>query len=358
MSTTTTQAKNSSPAEFTIFARVTAIPLVASNLNRIDCILSENTLTRFSYRTAKELSSSAIKLAEPLQSRFSPIICTADGYANKAVDVVQSRYPYPFTAKPEDVASLIQERRQNAADLVTGYYNETGKKIDDNIRTPAINVATDLDKRFSPLVDYYEVAVRRTANDPQACPSTPPDAKYQYQRALFLSKTLKDNFFVYSNEQFQHLQAQHATLQRASEVAQSINDLATTSVASASTQVHNLSNTMIVELQKFQQHTASFSASFRSSVHDSAVQLQNHIPPQIHQTYTEVTNNFSAAALELKNIVAKENITIQEKVSLAAQEVQDRINPAIEKIKHLVSELLSRSKDNASHAAPSGAGDS
>jgi hypothetical protein len=62
-------------------------------------------------------------------------------------------------------------------------------------------------QRFAPIVDYFEHAVSKF-NHPDAGTSTPSDAKYQYQRALVLSKTLGENLYVYSNDQLKHLQAQ------------------------------------------------------------------------------------------------------------------------------------------------------
>ncbi|KAG6909493.1 hypothetical protein DXG01_017215 [Tephrocybe rancida] len=350
MSTTATETK-AAPAEFTIIARVGSIPLVACSLQSIDSALSKSNYTRFSYSTAKEFSSSAIKYVEPIQARLSPLVARADGLANKAVDIVESRYPYPFKARPEEVSSLIQEKKQSATDFVTVYYNETGKKIDENIKTPAINAATEIDKRFCPLVDYYEVAVKRTSNS-EAGPSTPPDAQYQYQRALALSSTLKDNIYDYSSEQFKLLQNQNAIVQRATATAQSINEIATSSVTTTKAQIHQMSDTMIVELQNLQCSTLKFSASIRSTVHDSAAQIQNQIPPQIKNTFTEASNNLSAAVTEFKNILATGNITLQEKIIRLEKEVQSRITPLLEAAKQTVSDMLARAKDGASHAAP------
>ena len=53
-----------------------------------------------------------------------------------------------------------------------------------------------------------EVAVTRLNSNSEAGPSTPADAKYQYQRALALSKSI----FDYSNDQVKQLQAQSVIL--------------------------------------------------------------------------------------------------------------------------------------------------
>jgi hypothetical protein len=49
-----------------------------------------------------------------------------------------------------------------------------------------------------------EVAVTRLNSNSEAAPSNSTDTKYQYQRALALSKTI----FDYSNDQVKQLQAQ------------------------------------------------------------------------------------------------------------------------------------------------------
>lgn len=116
------------PPSFTILTRVAAIPMVSSSLETINGALLSNTYTRSPYATAKDLSNTAYKYTEPLQIRLAPFIIQADGYANKAVDVVQSKYPYPFTAKPEEVAQLAS------------------KTIDERVKTPAINVAQGIDQ--------------------------------------------------------------------------------------------------------------------------------------------------------------------------------------------------------------------
>lgn len=145
-----TATETQSPPELTIFNRVASIPLISSGLGAVDGALASNVFTRSPYTTAKGFSSTAYKYTEPLQIRLAPYIARADGYANKAVDVVESRYPYPFKAKPEEVATLIQERRQSAAEYVNARradaVNVANKTIDDKVKTPAYNVAQGIDQ--------------------------------------------------------------------------------------------------------------------------------------------------------------------------------------------------------------------
>jgi hypothetical protein len=123
-----TEISAASAPGFTILSRVAAIPMISSSLQSINGALLSNTFTRSPYCTAKDLSTTAYKYAEPLQVRLAPLIIQADGFANKAVDVVQSRYPYPFEAKPEEVALLAS------------------KTIDERVKMPAYNVAQGIDQ--------------------------------------------------------------------------------------------------------------------------------------------------------------------------------------------------------------------
>ena len=127
--TTQTQTQNAEAQapSITIITRVTSIPMISSGLDTINDALTTNAYTRFPYIHAKALSNTAFKLTGPIQNVLAPIIVRVDGIANMAVDVVESRYPYPFKAKPEEV-------RENM-----------NKAIDEKVRTPALNVAQDID---------------------------------------------------------------------------------------------------------------------------------------------------------------------------------------------------------------------
>ncbi|GLB42203.1 hypothetical protein LshimejAT787_1102180 [Lyophyllum shimeji] len=338
MSTTQT---TSAPPRVTILDRVASIPIIACSLEAVDSALSTNILTRAPYSTAKDLSKglshTAYEYSEPIQKRLAPVISSADGLANNALDAVESRYPYPFKAQPQEVLTLVQEKGKGVADYVSSTIDNTGKRIDQTIRTPAYNAAQNIDQRFSPIVDYFAVRVNGEAG-----PSS-PDAKYQYQRALALSKTLKDNMYVYTSESFEHLRNQHALLQKASDTAQSITALASESIASGKNRVTTLSNAMISELQNVQNSAYAFTASIQDTV-------KNQVPAQMRQRYTELTNNLQGAATDLKNIMA-EDIPLQEKANRVRQEVHDRVVPLLDHFRKTVSDLLARGKGEASKSS-------
>ncbi|KAF9051961.1 lipid droplet-associated perilipin protein, partial [Panaeolus papilionaceus] len=331
--------------EITILSRVASIPVISSSLVTINDALSSNTYTRSPYAHAKELSSSAYKLTEPLQVKLAPLIIRADDIANKAVDAVESRYPYPFKAQPEEITTYVRERRETTTNYVHDRVNEVNKTIDEKVKTPAINYAHDIDQRFAPLVDYIETAFARlNQSSTDAGPSTPPDAKYQYQRALALSKTLGENLYVYSNEQLKQIQAQSVIAQKASETAHNITSVASSSLSSAQSRIHGLSDNMLAELQKLQSSTASVTASFQASLQKSTSQIQSQIPEQIQQSYADVTAALSSAAQELAAILKTKDMPLQEKVTRVSSEVRERITPLLETVKKGVAEVLARSK--------------
>ncbi|KIL63409.1 hypothetical protein M378DRAFT_127665 [Amanita muscaria Koide BX008] len=331
---TTTQQHPSVP-ELTILSRMVSIPLISSSLETINDALSSNAFTRQPYTTAKGLSTTAYRYTEPLQIRLAPLIERADGFANKAVDVVESRYPYPFKAKPEEVVSLVRERRQSAFDVAN-------KAIDEKIKSPAYNMAQGIDQQFAPIVDYFEVAVGRLNSSEVGSPQPRQEGKFQYQRALALSKSLKEHIFEYSQDQLKQLQAQNVIVQRAMETAQAITQLASSSINSAQKRVHELSDTMLQELHKLQSSTASLSASLQSTattLNDSASHIQH--------AYHDISSRLSSTASEFSTIIIDKNLPLPEKASRLGKEVQEQISPLLETIRKSLNEVLPRGKEQA-----------
>lgn len=137
---TLTQPQPAQPVpELTILQRVASIPVIHSSLETIDNTLNSNVYTRSTYSAAKEISSSAYKYTEPLQVKLAPLINRADVFANAAVDAVESRYPYAFKTKPEDIAKDFREKQQSASASVN-------KTIDERFKAPAFNVAQGIDQ--------------------------------------------------------------------------------------------------------------------------------------------------------------------------------------------------------------------
>jgi hypothetical protein len=140
MSATETQTAPSDqthPPEITIFTRVASIPMISLSLESINDVLTKNTYTRQPFAHAKVFSTTAFRLTQPIQVRLAPLIVRVDGIANKAVDVVEARYPYPFNAQPQEVVTYVRQRKDNTINGV--------KAIGDKVTTPAMNVAQGID---------------------------------------------------------------------------------------------------------------------------------------------------------------------------------------------------------------------
>jgi hypothetical protein len=135
---TETQSAPAAP-ELTIINRVASIPLVNNTFSAVHSSLISNRLTRSPYTTAQTLSLSALRASEPITAKLAPIIVRADGFANKGLDVVESRYPYFLTVQSEDILKALKERSDYARDVAN-------KTIDERVRTPAYSAAQGIDQ--------------------------------------------------------------------------------------------------------------------------------------------------------------------------------------------------------------------
>ncbi|KAJ7252486.1 hypothetical protein C8J57DRAFT_1722741 [Mycena rebaudengoi] len=296
MSTSTVPMPSSSSSvpEVKIFARVADIPILAYCLRQASDMLSSNRYTAPPYSTAKGLSSTAYNYTAPYAAPLGPVISYADEYANKAVDLVQRNYPYPFEAKPEDVACYVRERRQSAVDYVSERRLSANKAIDEKVTTPVITVACGLDQRLTPLVNYFESTVTTRLHTQSA----PADTKFQYQRVLVLSKNVTGQLYDYSN--------QTVLVQRASQTADSITALATQVATQANSRIHTLSDTLLVQLQNIQQATVSMQ----------------------HATVTELNATISA----LRDIASTPDISLNERATRVGAVVQSRARPLLDRL--------------------------
>ncbi|KAG1851945.1 hypothetical protein F4604DRAFT_1806468 [Suillus subluteus] len=287
--------------KLTVLNRVVSIPLIASSLEQINAVLEKNMLTRSPYHAAQAITSTAYNYSQPIQIRLAPLIDRADGIANKGLDAVESRYPYPFQAKPEEVAI---------------YVRETAGRTFGNVKSPAVDVAEGIDKKFAPVVDYFERITGNMSNESDASQLSSPssDSQYQYQRAINLSKHLKDNFYVYSSEHLKQVQLQNVLVQRATDTANSISTLASNGINNAQTAAANL----LSEMQK---------------IHHSTTQL----PQTLQDTYPDV----SKAVVDLRVIITDPSLPVPEKLNRVGREVKERVSPLLEKLTQRIGEIIS-----------------
>ncbi|KAI0090074.1 hypothetical protein BDY19DRAFT_1068776 [Irpex rosettiformis] len=322
---TETQTQPQTAPELTILYRVAAIPLVATSLDTIHQTLTNNPYTRSPYATAQGLSKTALGYTEPIQKTIAPLIVRADGLANKGLDVVESRYPYPFKTPTEDIVKDLKDRSDQAR-------NVANKTIDDNFVHPALTVAQGIDQRFTPVVDYFEVAVRKvhstTGSPIEETPKEGTEApKFQYQRAYALSKGLTDQLLSFSAEQINQIRNQNAYVQRAAEAANRVSEVASTSYGVAQEKVHAVSDVLLLELHKVQQSTAA-------------------LPSQLHASFNDLSSNLSGAMSDISTILTSSD-PLNEKVGKVRDTVQQRVSPVLEASSARLQEILNSLRGKA-----------
>jgi hypothetical protein len=122
----------------TSLKRVYSIPLVADSITTLHDSLMSNGITRSPYNLGLAIGEKALNLSQPIQDRLAPVINRADGLANKGLDAVQSRYPYPFETPSQDIYRDIKAYPDHAVEVA---------------QKAAHNVAHDIDQvtDFSPI---------------------------------------------------------------------------------------------------------------------------------------------------------------------------------------------------------------
>ncbi|KAG1823661.1 uncharacterized protein BJ212DRAFT_1325845 [Suillus subaureus] len=303
--------------KITVLNRVVSIPLIASSLEQINAILEKNTLTRSPYHAAQAITNTAYNYSQPIQIRLAPLIDRADGIANKGLDAVESRYPYPFQAKPEEVAN---------------YVRGTAGKTFENVKSPVVDVAEGIDKKFAPVVDYFERIAGNMSNESGGSSLSSPssDSQYQYQRAINLSKHLKDNFYVYSSEHLKQAQLQHVmriyayiltnrpSVNARADTANSISALTSSGINNAQTAFHSVAENLLSEMQK---------------IHQSIAQL----PQTLQATYPDI----SKTVVDLRDTITNSSLPVPEKINRVGREVKERVSPLLEKLTQRISEIIS-----------------
>ncbi|KAF9070391.1 hypothetical protein BDP27DRAFT_1420081 [Rhodocollybia butyracea] len=331
---------SSNAPEFTVIYRIGSIPLISSSLEKMNGTLCSNAYTSSPYHTALGLSNSAYnsasKFAGPFQAHLAPLIIRADGIANMAVDAVQKRCPSAFTATPEDIMGYVHERQKNVGEFVKERRQSAGV------------VVQDIDKKFSPVVDYLQVAVDRIdTKGKENTPCTNDATVMQYQRALELSTRLRDQLQTYSNEQMKQLEAHSALVHHATETARSLSNTASSSIVHAQARMTAVSDNMIAELGNLQVQASALSDSLRKSASEALKDPTAQLPPQIQQKYVDLvsliqaqtstasatcsdfSSRISTTVYQLREIMATENVSIQEKATMMAQEVSATVQPLL-----------------------------
>ncbi|KAG8964203.1 hypothetical protein FRC03_002098 [Tulasnella sp. 419] len=322
--------------------RVYNIPLVQDGLSVLHQTLTTYTPTVYAYGQA--VGSSAYNLSAPLQVRLAPILLSVDGYANKGLDVVQEKYPTPFTIKTEEITDSIKAKKDNAYNAIT---------------TPVYGYANKVDSSLTPILDRLESAITKlnthheaegTDSSSSSEASGPQQDPSQVHRAYRLSLEVKDQIYTISSEQLRQMQNQSVILssvlpvlithsrQIRTQAGQAVDQLNASLAASYSTakdkskelvettksQVNVASQSMHKELEKFQATTKTLPATLQSSL--------KPVQEGIQGTLTELSG------------IAKSDISAGEKVSKIASTVQDKIQPLLEQATTVLQNYISEGK--------------
>ncbi|KAG2069556.1 hypothetical protein BDR04DRAFT_1021134 [Suillus decipiens] len=217
--------------EIMVLNCIASIPLVASSLEQINAILEKSMFTCFPYHAAQTFISTTYSCSEPIQIHLSPLIACADNIANKGLNAVESRYPYPFQAKKE----------------VASYVRKTAGKTVENFKSPAACVAEGIDKRIA----------EKMSNE-SSLSSESSDSQFQYQRMINIYKYLKDNAYIYSPEHLKQVQRQSILVQCVTMIAQSIADIASKKIEIDNAQMnfYIVAKQLILAMVKIQKSTA------------------------------------------------------------------------------------------------------
>lgn len=104
--------------------------------------------------------------------------------------------------------------------------------------------------------------------------------------------------------------------QKAIETANSIQGLASASITGAQSRIHSLSDSMLQELQKLQQSTAT-------------------LPQTLQSTYPDISKSIT----DLRDIVTTPDMSVTDKVHRVAEEVREGVRPMLEKLSQRIGEL-------------------
>jgi len=222
------------PQAISFPSRVLAIPLVSQSIDTIHGTLSNSPYTKGVYQTGSGFAQAAydtatrVTVSSPVYPRLQPVITAADGYANKGLDTIQSRFPYPFETSADKVYNDLKKAPEDAR-------NVAYKTIDERITTPAYGIAKGVDsvsalffalpisylihpnfQRLAPLVDLLESILTKLhaapPHSPVASTSTASDVtseKAQVTRAKELVFGAKDHIIVLTTEQAKALKDQN-----------------------------------------------------------------------------------------------------------------------------------------------------
>ena len=132
---------------------------------------------------------------------------------------------------------------------------------------------------------------------------------------------------------------------KATETANSITTLASSSLTHAQKRVHDLSDKMVQELQKLHDASAALSSSLASSLHSASTAQQ--------EAFNEISATLSTTIADLRDILGQQ-IPLNEKVSRVGCEINNQVRPLLDKIGRKVGDAWSAVLSGAENAKSNG----
>ncbi|CAE6454226.1 unnamed protein product [Rhizoctonia solani] len=316
--------------------RVGKIPVVNDTLATINSILSQNAYSKGLYSTAQAYSERAYNLSQPVQTRLAPVIGRVDGYANKGLDALESRWPYPFHVTTEEVVGTLRQGPDAAYDLAATYANAATKVYEDRVKTPAYVLVSKVDSTLlTPIVDRFEIVVNKFHKDVPSSPSSASSSssdfssegtsERQYARAYRLSLDLKDQIIVISSEQLKQLQQNNMYIQRATESLYNLTNGITNLSHESGSRAHHLAQSVLAELESIQH----------------MVQSRKEALPGQYATLKEAVGTTLS---EVRGIVHEVDVPVGEKAVKVRDVVIARVQPVLHQVIEEGKKLIGRAK--------------
>ncbi|KAF8680356.1 lipid droplet-associated perilipin protein [Rhizoctonia solani] len=315
--------------------RVSKIPVVNDTLTTINTILSQNAYSKGLYSTAQAYSERAYNLSQPVQIRLAPVIGRVDGYANKGLDALESRWPYPFQATTEEVIGTLRQGPDAAYDLAASYASAATKIYEDRVKTPAYVLVSKADSALlTPIVDRFEFVVNKFHKDIPSSPSSASSSssldsegssERQYARAYRLSLDLKDQILVISGDQLKQLQQNNIYIQRATESLYNLTNSITGLSHESGARAHQFSQSVLGELE---------------SIQHLVVSRKEALPGQ----YSALKEAIGATLAQVRGIVHETDVPVTEKAVKVRDVVVARVQPVLQQVIEEGKKLIGRAK--------------
>ncbi|KAG9104153.1 hypothetical protein FRC06_005045 [Ceratobasidium sp. 370] len=322
------------PPQLTSINRVGKIPLVNDTLVSLDTLLSQNAYSKGLYSAAQAYSERAYNLSAPVQTRLAPVIGRADGYANKGLDALESRWPYPFQASTEEVVGTLKQGPDAAYGIYAAYANAASKAYEDKVKAPAYGLVVRADSTLAPIVDRFEVVVSKLHKETPPSPSSSTSStssdseassERQVARAYRLSLDLKDQIIVLSSEQFKQLQQNNVYVQRATDTLYNLTNAVTSFSHESNVRAQQLSHSMLSELE---------------IINHTLLSRKEALPGQ----YAALKEAVGATLGEVRGIINEANVPVGEKAFKVRDVVIGRVQPVLQQVIEEGKKLVGRAE--------------